>query len=213
MKRIIDSINKMSGKYSSDQIFNDWVTSLAISISNSCSLFHDKTWQQREELYRKIIEQYEENERYSFIELTNYLVEALENNMCDVLGEVYMRGNMGSDRTGQFFTPFHLSKAVSDCSMVQYFNNDDKIIINEPSCGGGGMIIAAAKTLMENGINYQSRMEVVAQDLDWRSVYMCYCQLSLLGISATITQGDTLLNKKPSSIQVLYTPKKLGVLL
>lgn len=89
--------------------------------------------------------------------------------------------------------------------------------INEPSCGGGGMIIAAAAILKERGVNYQQVMEVVAQDLDWKGVYMCHLQLSLLGVRAICVQGDTLSNPyiqgKTEKRHILYTPAKMGVLL
>ena len=78
------------------------------------------------------------------------------------------------------------------------------------------MIIATAAALKEKGINYQKNMEVAAQDLDWKGVYMCYLQLSLLGIRAVCVQGDTLAEPYISSYpsdRVLYTPAKMGVIL
>lgn len=89
-------------------------------------------------------------------------------------------------------------------------------LINEPSCGGG-MIIATACVLRNEGINYQRKIDVVAQDLDWKGVYMCYLQLSLLGIKAICVQGDTLSNPyikgKTELSRILITPAKMGVLL
>ena len=79
------------------------------------------------------------------------------------------------------------------------------------------MIIATAAILKEKGINYQRAMEVVAQDLDWKGVYMCYLQLSLLGIKAICVQGDTLIcpyeKGKIEQSHILITPAKKGVLL
>ena len=69
--------------------------------------------------------------------------------------------------------------------------------------------------MKEKGINYQRKMDVVAQDLDWKGVYMCYLQLSLLGIKATVVQGDTLAepySKGYPPDRVLHTPAKMGVL-
>lgn len=89
--------------------------------------------------------------------------------------------------------------------------------INEPSCGGGGMIIAAAQALKDKGVNYRKYMDVVAQDLDWKGVHMCYLQLSLLGIKAVCVQGDSLaepyIKGKYPQNRVLYTPAKAGVLI
>ena len=79
------------------------------------------------------------------------------------------------------------------------------------------MIIAVAKVLHEEKIDWQKRMKVVAQDLDWKGVYMCYVQLSLLGINAVCVQGDTLkepyVHGKTSRRHILFTPAAMGVLL
>lgn len=78
------------------------------------------------------------------------------------------------------------------------------------------MIIAAAMELKSKGVNYQDELEVVAQDLDWNCVYMCYIQLSLLGISAVVVQGDTLCEpygKDTPKQRVMVTPMKKGVLM
>ena len=88
---------------------------------------------------------------------------------------------------------------------------------NEPSTGGGGMIIAAVKVLKDRGINPQYCMDVVARDLDWKGVYMTYVQLSLLGIKATVVQGDSLGEpfidpRKYSPERVLYTPARKGMI-
>ena len=135
--------------------------------------------------------------------------------MSDVLGEIYMESGCGNKSTGQFFTPFHLSEL---CARLDLTGADGSrmIELNEPSCGGGGMMIAAAKVLKVKGINYQKIMKVVAQDLDWKAVYMCYVQLSILGIDAVVVQGDTLSepdwrSRPPECI--FRTPKNMGVLL
>ena len=143
------------------------------------------------------------------------LVETLECEMTDVLGQIYMESGMGSKAAGQFFTPYHLSYV---CAKLELPDPDGLGLyhINEPSCGGGGMIIAAAQVLKENGVDYQRKMRVVAQDLDWKGVYMCYLQLSLLGINAIVVQGDTLCEpyqKGYPEDRVLYTPVKKGLLI
>ena len=77
--------------------------------------------------------------------------------------------------------------------------------------GGGGMILAFAKMLKENGVNYQKKIFVEAQDLDYRSVYMSYIQFSLCGISAIVKQGDALSTKKITSDRIFYTPAYKGL--
>lgn len=215
-KDIIKILESISGKYSVYEVFTDWIRCCALTISNSCQLVHNSIWQEREQMHIDTMKKYTLDERQKMVEMFNMLVETLEAEMSDVLGEIYMDAGMGSKAAGQFFTPFHLSKLCA-AMLVPAPDENGKIIINEPSCGGGGMIIAMAAVLKEQGINYQQVMDVVAQDLDWKGVYMCYLQLSLLGISAICAQGDTLMHpydpKRTDPSHILYTPARMGALL
>ena len=215
-KKIIKAIEKMSGRYSAYEVFSDWIRCMAIGISNSTQLLHDRIWKEREQSYMDTIRKYTPEEQNNFCEMTAWLTETMEDGPDDVLGYIYMQSGMGSKAAGQFFTPFHLSELTARLGIGKPDANEI-IELNEPSCGGGGMVIAAAKILMEAGINYQKRMKVVAQDLDWKGVYMCYVQLSLLGINALCVQGDTLqVPYDPSKTErshILYTPAAMGVLI
>ena len=71
-----------------------------------------------------------------------------------------------------------------------------KITANEPSVGGGANILAVAKEMKQQGYDYQSLLDVVAQDLDYKCVWMSYLQFSFAGISAICVQGNTLLNER-----------------
>lgn len=217
-QEIIKIIRSMSGRFSGYQIFSDWVECSALAISNTCRLHHDKIWQDREDRYIAIMQKYSDDEKTKFAEMLAFLTESYEEDLTDVLGEVYMEAQLGSKETGQFFTPYHLSElcsslAVSD-SIMSF--SDGITELNEPSCGAGGMIIATAVAMKKAGINYQTHLRVVAQDLDWRCVYMCYVQLSLLGIDAIVVQGDTL--QEPYHIgydkgRILITPRRAGCLI
>lgn len=216
-KDIIKMIESMSGKYAPYDVFSDWIKMYALAISNACQLRHDKLWQEREEQFADVERKYTPEERTKFAQMCAMLVETTGERMGDILGEIYMEAGMGSKYTGQFFTPYHVSLMTAKLTLTD-MQPDEKgyYHLNEPSCGGGGMIIAAAQALMEKGINYQRRMKVIAQDLDWKGVYMCYVQLSLYGIKAIVVQGDTL--KEPYKTgypeeRVLRTPAERGLLL
>lgn len=213
-KEIIKILESITGKYSAYEVFSNWIECTALAISNSCQIEHDEIWQKREEEYLATIKKYNQQEQKKFCEMMALLCECLEEPV-DVLGQIYMEAGMGSKAAGQFFTPYHLSKACASLVVSQPDTNGI-YRINEPSCGGGGMIIAVAETLKEQGIDYQGKMQVVAQDLDWKGVYMCYVQLSLLGIDAICVQGNTLTEPyagKYSEERILRTPMNRGVLL
>lgn len=218
---IIRTIEELSGKYSGYEVFSDWIRCIALSISNTSQLIHDKIWEERERTYLDTINRYSDKEKTGLYKMTACLVDTLEDGPDDVLGRIYMESDMGSKATGQFFTPFHLSVLSARLGLQNFISSFDdkmtKLAINEPSCGGGGMIIAAAKVLHENGIDYQKCMDVVAQDLDWKGVYMCYVQLSLLGIKAICVQGNSLADpydpERTPKGNMLITPAKKGMLI
>ena len=215
-KHILKQIGRMSGKFNTYTLFNDWITMLGLSIANACTAIHGKVYNEREEWYKSIMNKYTKEEFDAFAEMTAYLVESLEEEMTDVLGGVFMLSGAGNDRLGQFFTPFHLSELNAKIALDKMDLTEEKLKINEPSSGGGGMIIAVAKVLREMGIDYQKKMEVVAQDLDWNGVFMSYVQFSLLGIDAIVVQGDTLMEpyvKGYPEDRVLRTPRNRGALI
>lgn len=209
IEKIVKEIERLSGNYSGYEIFSDWVKLCAISISNSTDLIHNDVWKRREREYMEIAGKHGASKMMAFSHMMEMLTVALEENMEDILGKIYMAAGLGSKQTGQFFTPFHISKLAAELGVA---DTDEKIVMNEPSTGGGGMVIAVAAVLKERGINYQNRLEVTASDLDWKGVYMSYVQFSLLGISATVIQGDSLSTEKKSQEQIFYTPKKKGVI-
>ena len=215
-RQIIKTIQSLSGRYAPYNIFSDWVEMSALSICNSCHPFHGEIWQKRENLYLDISKKYSESELNSFVEMLGYLTLALGEELTDVLGQVYMEMGIGNKNTGQFFTPFHLSELCAKVSLPDPLPETGRIRLNEPSSGGGGMIIAACKTLKDIGFDYQRRLDVVAQDLDWKGVYMTYLQLSLIGCRAIVVQGDTLAEPYHDGYpleRIMRTPAMMGVLL
>lgn len=216
-KEIVKKINELSGSRSPYEVFCDWIKCTALAISNFTDIHKDTVWQKREEEYLKTIKPYG-SDAMEIVKMKDLLILALEENMSDVLGKVYMDSGCGNKNTGQFFTPFHLSVLAARCTIPADVSPQNPLTLNEPSCGGGGMIIAAAKVLKDRGVNPQRSMKVVAQDLDWKGVYMTYIQLSLLGIDAVVVQGNTLhdpfenLKTYPPE-QIFRTPMQKGILI
>lgn len=214
IREIIKTIEYISGTYSPYQVFYDWVHIMALGIQNNISMIHDKLWQEREKEYMELMKKYGEKERKEIVKMFSLLVMAMEYRLSDYLGEVYMKSGCGNKNTGQFFTPYHLSKATANAGIQKEINGTLKI--NEPSTGGGGMIIAAADILKERGVNYQRKMKVVAQDLDWLAVYMSYVQFSIIGIDAIVVQGNTLIEPYAEGYdrkRTFRTPVNMGVII
>lgn len=209
MELIFNKLALRHGKY---ELFSDWVTCEALSISNSTDMINNTTWQRREENYLNIMRKYNTEEIKMLCSLSGLLTMEMQKKPRDILGEIFMEFGCGSKENGQFFTPYHLAQLNAKLTLQGNVGKENKIHLNEPSVGAGGMVIAYAMELASMGINYQKVLEVTAQDLDWKGVYMTYIQLSLLGIKATIYQGNTLEGEPIEKYRCLYTPTKKGML-
>lgn len=218
-KMIADEITGISGAHSAYEVFTDWIRCCSLAICNSVHMIHNDVWKRREQDYIDTLKRYPDGTELRFAKMMCLTADALEDNMTDVLGEIYMESGMGSNAAGQFFTPFHISEATARLALRETIDHFDgkAISMTEPSVGGGGMVIAAAKVLKDAGINYQKYLDVVAQDLDWKGVHMTYLQCSLLGIKATVVQGDTLIEpfdpRKTEARRIMRTPAKMGALM
>ena len=88
-KFIIDSINKLQGKYTPYQIFTDWIAMMAIAIQNACSGTHDKVYREREKNYLTIAGRYSKDELKIMADMFGALTVLLDNRFHDFLGEIY----------------------------------------------------------------------------------------------------------------------------
>ena len=199
MKYIIDNINRMAGKYTPHQVFADWVEMSALSIAQSV-----EPNKEREAAFFSIARKYSEDDFFTLGCMLGHLSFLLESNLDDYLGKIYMELITGNSHTGQFFTPFHICEMMAGVALAGYKGNIE--YLNEPSSGGGANILAYAKLMKEKGYNYQQLLEVKAQDLDYKCVYMTYVQLSLVGVNAEVVQGNSLEGKHNV---VLHTPMYL----
>ena len=178
----------MAGKYTPHQVFADWVEMSALSIAQSI-----EPDEEREEAFFNIARKYSEDDFFTLGCMLGRLSILLGNGLDDYLGKIYMELSTGNSHTGQFFTPFHVCKMMAGVALADYKGGIE--YLNEPSSGGGANILAYAKVMREKGYNYQQLLEVKAQDLDYKCVYMTYVQCSLAGVNAEVVQGNSLEGK------------------
>lgn len=214
IKRITEIINDLGRKYSRSEIFTDWVKMMALSIVNSTCFYKDSTYEKREKEYLAIAKKYDEETFSCFSEMFALLVIAMEKEMKDILGEIYMNLGLGKKGSGQVFTPFHVAGLMANLMLTEDISPKKPYTMSEPTCGSGVMVIALAKIMKERGINYIQCLRVVAQDIDQTAVYMTFVQLSLYGIDAVVIQGDALDQKSAeySPERVFATPARKGIL-
>lgn len=190
MREFVKLIGKLDGRYTSAELFSDFLTLSCNSLSNYCDWqYFDK----REKQALQIMQKYSEKELIIFRDLLVILMqkanEALEKReLVDLFNLIFMAGFSDSGK-GQFFTPFPLSQFMAITTLDE---SQPLIKLGELSCGSGGMIIAAANQLMKRGVDYQNRLLVECADKDLRCAQMCYLQLYLYGIPAVVRNANAL---------------------
>lgn len=201
IKEFISKLSNLDRSRSISTVFNDFLTLSCCSLAQT--VYRSDNLEQR---YLNIIKTYTKEQAEEFSKLLAFLVLGLEQESQDFLGQVYMSLNLGSQANGQYFTPYSVSKFMAEINFAEiesFQNNQHITTLSEPCCGSGALIIAFAQTLREHNINYQQNLFVEAIDISEMCFKMTYIQLSLLGISARVVQGDSLSLKFQ---QVLYTP-------
>lgn len=198
-----------SGRHSRWTVWCDFVALAACSLS----LADLRQREDRERLYSEVAKKYTQDELQRFSEMFGEVVLALdEEPEQDLLGELYMRLELGNHYNGQFFTPYNVCKMMAQ---MQAGNLQDAleikgyISVNDPCCGAGALLIAFANECRRQDINYQQHVLFVGQDIDFTAAMMCYIQLSLLGCPGYVIVGNTLTTPPTELLtnqNVWYTP-------
>lgn len=198
-KSFIDTFNGIAHHRHRYEVFKDFVTMAAISLHNAVRKFAHL-----EDEYLATAKRYTRKELEAFASLLGILVNLLEPAPQDILGELFMALNLGNERTGQFFTPNHISLLMAKINLAGQSNEGSGFVkLCEPACGAGGMVLAFARCLIDSGKNPAQAMWVRCQDIDRLAALICYIQLTLWNIPAVVVVGDTLANEER---EVFYTP-------
>lgn len=194
---IMKVIDKAAYRVDKHKLISDTLECGAIAISNNIGLYKDNN---REERYKQIMNSYKSQERELITEIFGMIFVLLTSVVYDdgvfddYLGELFMRCNQGNNKTGQFFTPYHVSKMMAKMTITKKDIEHGKILtISDCCCGGGGLLIAALDVLKNDyNINYARDCFIEAGDIDARCIHMTYLQLSLAGVPAIIKHQDAL---------------------
>lgn len=201
LKEFAKILDKLAYSRRREEVFSDWASMAAWSISNSI-----ERRQEVEEQYLRVAEKYTEEELSLHARMIAIVVNELEAEPRDVLGELYMGANLGKEQAGQFFTPFSISRMMAGMHVqdVKDRSYHRIISVSDSACGSGGTLVAMALAMLDEGINYQYWAYFEAQDIDPLCCRMAYIQLALLGMPAAIICGDTLAMRRD---WVMYTPQ------
>lgn len=192
-KLFIKKFDSICGRHNRWSVWADFVTLTAIEFSNAVDKSHAE---ERGKMYRNISGKYNEKELRVMADMLMDVVNGMEENPDqDFLGELYMCLELGNDHAGQFFTPYDVCKAMTKIATPDIKCEVSKrgwMAANDPACGAGATLVAFANECREQGVNFQTSVLFVAQDIDYTAGLMCYIQLSLMGCAGYICIANTL---------------------
>lgn len=220
-KEFIKIMSSVSNRFHTWEIWSDFITLVAITLSNSIDKVH---FELREKEYLNIINKYTKQEQEKFPELFRHLIMAMERDKeQDFLGEMYMALELGNHWKGQFFTPYNICKMMAQMhcgKLSDQIEKDGTMSVCDCCCGAGAMLIAFANAaeadLSDTKYNWQNHILFAAQDIDRVAGLMCYIQLSLIGcagyvkignsLTSPMTQGEADYNLTVPESDYWYTP-------
>lgn len=135
-KDIAEFVQKLDftgGKYSAIDIFRDLITLETYLIYATLLEQKDKAKE-----FDEFMTKYTANEQVQMwqlvFDLTNLYKK--QNKPNDILGEIFNRLNMGNVKSGQFFTPNHISECVAKITSIDENEIKERgyLPLHEPSC-------------------------------------------------------------------------------
>lgn len=196
-KVILKALNHFEYIRDKKQVFMDAVEFNALMLSAKTDDYRlDERLARAQEIYAnyKINEQDFKNFK-AISDGIYFMLSDMTNHFEDYLGTIYMEIEAGNKNSGQYFTPYNISKFMAMITLGEKPTGEKVFTLNEPCCGSGGMVIATADVWTEQGFNYTNNALVIANDIDRNCVLMSYLQISFTGMPAVIKHQDTLTQK------------------
>ena len=139
--------------------------------------------------FRKCLDRYTREQGEEFGRLLVMYTKAVEENpFRDILGELFMRLDVNSARSGQFFTPFSIAIMMAKINFdpeafKRLVKEKGEVTVCDPAVGSGVMLLAYAKVVNDAfGRWGTDHLRLYGQDIDPRCVNMCRIQLRMNGL-------------------------------
>ncbi len=201
-KLFLSKLQSLSHSHSSHRIFSDWLEIGAIALHQlpyqSGELAKDAAFERLEQHYMEAIKPYARDELTVFAELLSLALAEHHAGYGDFLGEIAGEAELLSKRGGQFFTPYHLCRAMAKMTLgdiAAQIKAKGIITLAEPAVGAGALVIASAEEVASQGIDPRAHLQFDCTDISRDAFNMAYIQLSALGLQAVVRHGNTLSNE------------------
>jgi hypothetical protein len=139
--------------------------------------------------FRKCLDQYTREQGEEFGRLLVLYTKAVEANpFRDILGELFMRLDVNSARSGQFMTPAAIAIMMAQINFdpeafKRLVEEKGEVSVCDSAVGSGVMLLSYAKVVSDTfGRWGTDKLRLHGQDIDQRCVNMCRIQLRMNGL-------------------------------
>lgn len=189
---IKNNIRNLGLKYDLSSVFEDFILCCAYSIANSVEFKIA-----REKMYLNIVQKYNLEEFNTFSKMLAALcIELNKDNFDDVIGTLYEELGLFNSHLGQFFTPIHISRLMSNI----FFDKEDILkkieesgyyCVSDSCCGSGRLMLAEFELLKKNNIDL-NKVYFSCGDISDFCCQMTYINLSIIGANAIVYNQNAL---------------------
>jgi len=169
----------------SDDVFRAFTRLIACAVANGT----------REAEYLEEINRWKPEQVQHFIGAFAALVTEMETKPFeDVLGFYYIEeasSKSGQKWAGEFYTPPEVCKMCAQITLGNEPPAHRPITLLEPCCGAGGMVLAFADALKKQDVSPLD-MRATCIDINAVACDMCFFNLTMWGIPATVIHGNAL---------------------
>jgi hypothetical protein len=186
-------VDRSGGRRFGD-IFADFLTLAATTFyMGAHKMLTGKIPKEIADQHRETDNRYDKEQGERFARALGILVESLEADLHDFLGQVFSVTNLGSPKgRGQVFTPTNLCEMMAKMTVGEAKPDPKhRFTVLEPAVGGGAMLLAAVKEFKSAGFAPKDWW-FDAVDIDLRCFQMSYIQLTLAGAPGVVRHGDFL---------------------
>jgi len=169
------------------------------------------------EAFKECLDRYKHEEGAEFGRLLGVYTDTVEEMpFRDILGELFMRLDVNSARSGQYFTPWPIAEMMARMQFSRerfeaLVAEKGEVTVCDPAVGSGVMLLAFAKVVHDElGRKGLGKLKLYGTDIDQRCVLMCRIQLRMNGLDTFGRMAGLLgslpQNKKPQKASPEPTP-------
>lgn len=192
-EEFIRMVEKLSGRYSPLQVFQDACRMMALAIHSALLCFDPAAKERAEREYYELVEKHGKENEAAFAQLFSAVAQKLEVTRTEFLGGVMEAMGATNKHASQFLTPVDVSRLMGRMTFERAEKPVPGEIVNlsDPCCGAGVLLIEGANAFIDAG-GRQGDILIRAEDLDYNAFNIAFVQLSLLGFPAIVTRMDSL---------------------